>query len=136
MAGLVHTVEKTHNMTPEPHVAHSTQYRVQRAAGGGFWSLKLESKKQTSGGFVSSHLTGKNKNTLESQCVADLHLQLRKIHESETPASTEEEDFLFLSTEEKLHILKKTKVAKKRERKKKKQHQNSASNIPSFPEAF
>lgn len=51
---------KTHNMTPEPHVAHSTQHRVQRAAGGGFWSLKLESKKQTSGGFVSSHLTGKN----------------------------------------------------------------------------
>lgn len=76
-------------------------------------------------------------NTLESQCVGDLHLQLRKIHESETPASTEEEDFFFLSTEEKkTHFKKDPGGKKKRKRKKKKQHQNSASNIPSFPEAF
>lgn len=59
-------------------------------------------------------------NTLESQCVGDLHLQLRKIHESETPASTEEEDFFFLSTEEKRHILKKTQVAKKKEKERRK----------------
>lgn len=59
-------------------------------------------------------------NTSESQCVGDLHLQLRKIHESETPASTEEEDFFFLSTEEKRHILKKTQVAKKKKKKEEK----------------
>lgn len=59
-------------------------------------------------------------NTLESQCVGDLHLQLRKIHESETPASTEEEDFFFLLTEEKRHILKKTQVAKKKKKKEEK----------------
>lgn len=59
-------------------------------------------------------------NTSESQCVGDLHLQLRKIHESETPASTEEEDFFFLLTEEKRHILKKTQVAKKKKKKEEK----------------